>query len=278
MLHYNNKKFIDRGSIVKLTRKEKKAKYGFSFSRNRKLDKFQVPEKDIEVLRRRKAKKYTKTLLKHKRAFKSFYKGESIIKNWMNENLSRFNVKPVVESTGGYSFEGIIKNVRLSFNDYNAEAMIDFWDLDEDEHYDQLVINYIGDESLHPQKGYYDGDRTDGVYTYFPTREELYANEVFEYLVQDCNKLLVPQNSLYILDLNGSTMGFIGLTDESDTSDRHVQRNVARNDFIDDCSDEVCKKLFEEDKVYRIIKYDLFDIDAEPLIRYRRHKRNDADA
>ena len=250
----------------KQTRKEKKVENSFSTSRFSQKRDFSIPYEDLEVLRRRKPKKYSKTLLKQQRTFKKFYKGEAIINKWLVENFSRFNVKLIVNPTGGYNFEGVIENVKLSFCNYNAEAMIDFYH--EGEQFDQLVISYIGDESFHPQKGFYDGDRTDGIYTYFPTREELYSNEVFEYLVKDCNRLFVPQNSLYILDFNGATMAFIGLTDESDISDKYVQKEVAQYPFIEDSSDEECKKLYDEDKAYRIIKYELFNVGEKPLIRY----------
>jgi len=260
-------------SDEKLTRKEKKAKYSYSYSRFFQTRGFSISDEDLQIQRRRKPKKYLKTLLKQNRASKKFYKGESIIKNWMIENHSKFNVKPIVDPTGGYTFEGIIENVRVSFNNYNAEAMIDFWDLDEDEHYDQMVINYIGDESFHPQKGFYDKDNE--VCNYYPTRAELYSNEVFEYLLQDCNRLFIPQNSLYILDFNGATIAFIGLTDETDTTDKYVQKEVAQYPFIEGLSEEEYIKLYNEDKAYKIIKYELFNVEEKPLIRYIKNRSND---
>ena len=247
-----------------LTRKVKKAKNSFSSSQFFQKESYRISYEDLEVKRLRKPKKYLKTLLKQKRAFKTFYKGESIIKNWMKENLHRFKIKPIVKPTGGYTFEGIIENIQLSFYDYNAEAMIHFYH--EGENYDHMVINYIGDESFHPQKGFYDADNKEC--NYYPTREELYANEVFEYLLQECNRLFVPQNSLYIVDFNGMTMAFIGLTDESDTSDRYVQKEVAQYQFIEGLSEEEYQKLYDEDKAYKIIKYALFNVEAKPLIRY----------
>ncbi len=237
------------------------------------------------MLRRRKSKKYNKTLRKQKRNTKEFHKFESIMKKWMTENQPRFNAKPISKAHRygqHYTFEGVIENVTLNFAYHSAEGML-FYSyygdevVDEENYFDQTVISYIGGESFNPQRGFYDSDRVNKIYSYYPTREALYINEL-ELMLEYCNEKILPNNSLYLFDNNGITSGFLGATDEEDTSDRDVQHYIARYDFIDDCSEEVCKKLYEEDKAYRVIKYELFNLEAEPLIRYIRHRRKATDA
>ena len=63
-MRFNNSptecKTTDEVSTEKLTRKEKKALNDGFYSRHRKLYKFEVAQKDIEVSHRRKSKKYCK--------------------------------------------------------------------------------------------------------------------------------------------------------------------------------------------------------------------------
>ena len=41
-------------------------------------------------------------------------------------------------------------------------------------------------------------------------------------------------------------------------------------EFIDDLSEEECQKLYLENKVRKVYKYDLFKPDGKALIRYQR--------
>jgi len=242
-----------------MTRKEKKAKYGWR-SFFAKAEKFDVPIKDKMISRRRKSHKHNTTKTKHKKDTKSFSKFEGIFKRWLENNIERFNHRPIAQAGGKYIFEGIIKNIKYGISDYEMYLSYEYEGgtaCDENETYfDTYYIEYIGAEKYHPQKGFYDGDRVDGVYTYFPTREELYINEVFEYAISSCNEKLIQENSLYLYD-SGSTSGLIDASDESN-----------KNNYIEDLSQEECHKLLLEDKAYKTIKFDLFDSSKEPLIRY----------
>jgi hypothetical protein len=59
------------------------------------------------------------------------------------------------------------------------------------------VVAYVGDERHDPERGYYDADRIDGNYTYYPTREELYIHEVFERIIDYTREKFVKGNALY---------------------------------------------------------------------------------
>ena len=249
-----------------MTRKEKKAKDEWRTFRtsSTKAKKFDVPEKDKMTSRRRKSHKHSTTKTKHKRDTKSFYKFKSIFKEWLDNNIERFNYRPIATTDGEYIFEGIINNITFGISEYEAYLTYGYeggttYDKNETI-FDIYYIAYIGDEKYHPQKGHYDGDRVDGIYTYFATREELYINEVFEYVISHCNEMFVPNNSLYLYDSCGSTGGTIETSDETD-------RKV-KEDYTKELGEEEANKLLLEDKTYRTIKYDLFDSSKEPLIRY----------
>lgn len=152
------------------------------------------------------------------------YPAETIFQKWLDENIYRFNHKPVLKNIingkGIYSFEGIIDNITLVVAFWIPESMIYFDNLPEfcedtdDVNFDHRIVAYIGDEKYHPLKGYYDADRIDDEYYYFPTQKELYINEVFEPIIEYCNQMFVPENSLYLRDFAGATTGFIAPTDE----------------------------------------------------------------
>ncbi|MDQ7060407.1 MAG: hypothetical protein Q9M43_04505 [Sulfurimonas sp.] len=254
-----------------MTRREKKAKYGWS-SYHAKAEKFDINQEDSLIYRRRKSHKNNTTKSKHKRDMKYFYKFEGIFKRWLKENIDRFNYKPIPKEGGGYHLEGIIKNIEFGVSDY--EVYLSFLYFGEPDYYgddncfDFCYMAYIGKEKYHPQKGFYDGDRPDGIYTYFPTREALYINEVFEYAISYCNEMLVPENSLYLNSSCGITSAMIYASDESDKKNKRVYSE--EDDYIKELSQEECLKLYKDDKAYKYIKYDLFDRAKEPLIKYRR--------
>jgi len=255
-----------------LTRREKKIKNRLYVRASRFKDKQIVPEKDKLNIYKRKAKaKYKKSVIKFSRETKSFDKSEGIFNQWLKENIHRFNIKPIKNSENTYFFDGVIKNVSLYLN-WTPEAIFSFYsfvpNIYGDTYFDQMPIDYIGYEKYSPQKGFYDADRTDGIYDYFPTRKELYIN-VFESIIEYCNEFITSKHSLYLFDFHGMTSAFIELTDENSEI---VKKRVVGDGFIEDLSKEECEKLLLEKKAYKTIKYDLFDTDKAPLIRYTRIK------
>jgi len=247
------------------TRKEKKAKYGcLGCLKNRKLNKFEVLMKDKEIIRRRKPKKS----VKHNHP-KVFAKSEAIFNKWFVKNKHRFNHKLIRAGANCYRFEGIIKEIELltSLNTApEAEFSITYYGDEKykkDGCFDLLPIEYIGKEGYHPQKGYFDMDRVDGVYTYFPTREELYINEVFEKIIDDCNSKLIAENSLYMFDWESATSAYIKPTDESKSKMGKIKNLVSK---------EMVKKnqklLHQDAKITKVFKYDLFKPNQNPEIRY----------
>ena len=259
----------------KLTRQEKKIKKRWYAPRNR-FEKYEVSEQDKTTTYSRKAKKkHKRTRSNSSKQIKSFDKSEAIFHKWFQENKHRFNTKPIAKAGHGYYFEGVIKNVHLEIS-WLPESMIFFDsfetnDYGDDNNFDQHVIDYIMMERYHPQKGYYDADRTDEVYDYFPTREALYINNIFEPIIEYCNEYITPKHSLYLFDHYGMTSAFIGKTDES--SDEKVKRRIG-SDFIDDLSVEECEKMFSQKEAYKIIKYDLFGGGKVAEVRYVKMKRD----
>ncbi len=247
--------------------------------KNRKLEKFEVLQKDKQVQHKHKSKKYKKAFMKYNLTTRTFDKADSIFNKWLSQNSNRFNTKLIKKSSWEFYFEGVIENVSLFVNSMpEAGVSFEYFEKDNphgDSFFDIEYIEYIGLESYHPQKGYYDADRVDNVFKYFPSREELYINEVYETLISYCNKKIVPENSLYLFDFNGGTSAFIGLSDETDESDKRVHNEFENTEVLDDISIEERLKLFKEDKAYKITKYELFG-DGTPLIRYvRREPKND---
>ncbi len=119
-----------------------------------------------------------------------------IFRKWLKDNSHRFNHKPYAVNSmcKQYHFEGITKHVTLVMDYRLPEAMI----YHHKECCNHDVIQYIGYEKYDPQKGYYDSDRVDEVYDYYPTQKELYINEVFEYIIKFVNEKFVEENQVYV--------------------------------------------------------------------------------
>jgi len=185
-------------------------------------------------------------LRKYRRSPFEVYPAEEIFRNWLEENRHRFNHKLVLkEKRNGhvvYGFEGIIDNITLHISFDSPEASLgfdnslEFHDNIEDTYFDMMYIAYIGYEKYHPIKGYYDDDRTDEIYDYFPTQKELYVTDVFEHIIETTNELFVAKNSLYLLHGSYFTAGYIKSTDD-------VESNIG--------------------KAYSLYKYDLFGNEVE---------------
>jgi len=253
-----------------LTRKEKKAKYGYP-SLSRKLDKFEVARTDKKILRYRNPKKCSKKGDRYNYPL-TFAKSEAIFNKWLIENKHRLKYQLIPNKYNNYHFQGVIKEVELLIhNSPEAEIAFSYYGdilCENGRCLDLASIDYIGQEAYHPQKGYFDMDRVDGVYTYFPTREELYVNEVFEKIINYSNEKLIPENSLYMFDSNGFSWAYIENSDESNPKNRRTTRELKAEKLVDDLSQEEYNKLLEEEKVYRVFKYDLFDSTKEPEVRY----------
>ena len=119
-----------------------------------------------------------------------------LFRKWLKENIDRFNYKPYVVNSmcERYYFEGITKHVTLVIDYRFPEAMI----YHHKECCTHDVIQYIGYEKYDPQKGYYDFDRTDEKYEYFPTQEALYIHDVFEYIIEYVNGKFTEENQVYV--------------------------------------------------------------------------------
>lgn len=139
---------------------------------------------------------------------------ELIFKKWLDENSNKFNHKPISRTKGGFYFKGITKAITLHIDFRQPEAMLRFEDVKTNETYDYYAIEYIGNEKSHPDKGFYDADRVDHVYNYYNTYAELLITEVFDKIIQYCNKNFREENSLYLINYTGCTEGFIGPSDE----------------------------------------------------------------
>jgi len=77
------------------------------------------------------------------------------------------------------------------------------------------ITQYIGNLKYNPKKGYYDTDRTDSVFKYYNTYSELIITEVFEKIIEYCNENFKGDKSLYLINYNGLTEGFIAPSDET---------------------------------------------------------------
>lgn len=154
-------------------------------------------------------------LSKRNKKYRTFHKSESIFRKWLLENIDRFNNKPIPNGKGEFYFKGITKAISLKVDFSQPEAMLWFKNLDTDEIYDLYSIQYIGAEKYDSIKEFYDADRTDRVYTYYDTYEELIITEVFEPIIEYCNKNFKKNTSLYLINYDGSTEGFIAPSDET---------------------------------------------------------------
>ena len=126
---------------------------------------------------------------------------KKLFRTWLKENLHRFNYKPYARNgmCEEYYFEGIIKSITLVMDYGYPEAMIFHENpMHSDGCCDHDVVEYIGQEKYDPEKGYYDADRVDGIYDYFPTQEALYTHNVFEKIIKYVNEKFVEENALYI--------------------------------------------------------------------------------
>ncbi|PHR54375.1 MAG: hypothetical protein COA44_13235 [Arcobacter sp.] len=141
---------------------------------------------------------------------------EEIFKKWLDENISRFKYKPIINVKGGFCFQSITKGINLHIDFSQPEAFFSFDDVVTNENYDLHTIEYIGREKHHPDKGFYDADRVDGVYTYYDTYAELIITEVFEKIIQYCNENFKEENAFYLINYGGATEGFIASTNEED--------------------------------------------------------------
>jgi len=187
----------------------------------------------------------------------------------------KFNCKLIKKGYGYYTFEGVIEAIGLSINlgevsevEFIFNYKDEFMDDTRECCFDISSIAYIGKEAYHPQKGFFDSDREDGIYTYYPTREALYKGDLFEVMIQKCNEKLSSKNSLYLFDYNGVTVAYIEASKEDDKNNLRVIKELPIRKTVEKKSYKELKKLFEEEKIYRVIKLDLFDSEKEPIVRY----------
>ena len=145
-----------------------------------------------------------------------FSKSKIIFEKWLKNNYDNFRYKPIPNDFGGYYFDGIIKNISLIIDYRQPEAMLSFDDIKKNKNYDYHSIQYIGDLQYNPTRGYYDADRIDKKFTYYNSIEKLIITEVFEPIIEYCNKNFKKENSLYLINYNGSTEGFIATSNEQD--------------------------------------------------------------
>ena len=187
-------------------------------------------------------KKYK--LSKKTKKYKFFYKSESIFRKWLQENINRFNYKPMRNNHGGYYFEGITKAISLSIEFSQPEAELHFNNPINDENYDLCSIQYIGHMKYHPLHGFYDADRVDKMFTYYPTYDALIITEVFEPIIAYTQKYFKKENALYLLDNDKFTEGFISSSLESELSIKRITKlEKAR------ATDNETTKLFKYDVV-----------------------------
>jgi len=140
---------------------------------------------------------------------------ESIFNKWLDENIDRFNNKPMLNRNGSFYFVGITKAISLHMDFRQPEAMLSFDDIKTDENYDYYTIEYIGRKKYNPTKGFYDADRRNNIYTYYKTYKELIIAEVFEKIIEYCNENFKENNSLYLINYDDSTEGFIAPSNET---------------------------------------------------------------
>jgi hypothetical protein len=209
--------------------------------------------------------KYKKLNYKY-REFQKPYLSEIIFNEWLKNNIQSFNYRPIKKDSNTFYFENIAKCIYLQLDFSSVEAMIVFDNVEDkisiDNHFDLYSIAYIGKEKNDSTKGYYDADRVDNIYTYYLTKKELYINEVFKSIVEYCNRILVPENSVYLGYYGGSTIGFIASSDENNSM---VKSHCLRGRLIS--LNEYIKNIYTKG-FYQCIKYDLFDISKAPVIRY----------
>ena len=131
---------------------------------------------------------------------------QKLFRKWLGENLHRFIHKPYCNNRQyrEFHFEGVTENITFVINYSNAEAMLFYENpFRANECSDHSVIEYIGCAEYDPKYGYYDADREDGNFTYYPTKEEVIVNEVFEKIIPYVNKRFTKENVLSIFEAEG---------------------------------------------------------------------------
>lgn len=173
--------------------------------------------------------------MKKNRRFKRdrvFHKSESIFWSWLHKNIDRFYYKPVHNGDGTFYFDGIIKNIILYIDFNQPEAGLILKDLKNNKVYDYYTIQYIGEEKFHPAKGFYDADRANNIYTYYNTYKGLIVTEVYEEIINYCDKYFKKENSLYLVDWNGLAEGFIASNDEKNISEIELLKLKKHSKYI----------------------------------------------
>jgi len=127
---------------------------------------------------------------------------------WLAKNRGKFNHRPIQISKYKFRFEGVIKNIVLTMDLSMPEAMLAFYD-DKGKYFDHLSIEYIGDEQYDPSKGYYDADREDKKYDYFPSLKELWIHNVFDVIPRFCNENFTSKHWLYLNSSSTSSSALI---------------------------------------------------------------------
>ncbi len=152
-------------------------------------------------------------LLKQKNRQRYQYKYKEMQKNtntlltkkvfyqWLEDNMDTFPYKPqlLAENASGltYTFEGICKKITLCVELSTPEAMICYSESDAENELWTMhkVLEYIGMEEYDDEKGYYDADNK--TCNYYPTKAELYINEVFETIPKYCQEYFKPNMNIY---------------------------------------------------------------------------------
>lgn len=96
-----------------------------------------------------------------------------------------------------------------------------------------------------------------------------YTNEVFETIITKCNKLLVAENSLCLTAWDTTSFS---ITSASIASSDKIENSKNVVEIKDDLSDSEYRKILKEERIYKLIKYDLFDSTKEADIKYYLHK------
>jgi len=133
----------------------------------RKLNKFEVPIVDKTIFRKRKSKKGI-TKNDADKYPKTFGKSEAIFYKWFEKNKYRLNYKLIKLKSHFYRFDDVIKEIEISIA-LGSYLEIEFIFNYEGVCFDIDTVEYVGQEAYHPQKGYFDMDRANGIYTYYPT-------------------------------------------------------------------------------------------------------------
>ena len=139
---------------------------------------------------------------------KNRYKVRKLFLQWLSKNDYRFNHPPLCK--GGikneFYYEHIIPNIQFHMNYNRIEATLFFYPMTSskpEECWDIYDIQYIGNENYDKDMGYYDADSIDKKFKFYTSQDELYINEVFEYIIEYTNKIFVPDNRLYLYRSQG---------------------------------------------------------------------------